>query len=212
VVLPGAKPPNNPVASPPYSATVSPVATGDDQVERYEALFRTYYALVLGFCIKRLRDRCDAEDAAQETFARALRHVGVFAAPAPWLLRAASHVCTDQVRRQQTQQLLVAALHARLGPQRQAEWYPGDIDELLALLTLSERTVITSTMLEDRSHSDTAALLGIKASTSRVLQSRALKKLRRLGLDRPFQRDAGFVHRDELRRVAVKVDPDEHHG
>ena len=53
-----------------------------------------------------------------------------------------------------------------------------EADALLAALTRTERRVVGCTLIDDRSHASAAALLGISASTSRALQTRALSKLR----------------------------------
>lgn len=133
---------------------------------------------MLALCLRRLQDVCDAEDAAQETFVRALGHEAVFAAPVPWLLRVATNICIDHFRRRQTRELLLSAL--RIGFASHTGDWPefDDMDRLLSFLTAAERKVITATILEDHSHIEAGELLGISASTSRVLQSRALRKLR----------------------------------
>jgi RNA polymerase sigma factor (sigma-70 family) len=155
----------------------------DDSIARYEALFRMHHAFILNLCLKRLQDASDAEDAVQETFLRALSHPRVLEEPIPWLIRVATHLCIDQLRRRRRAELALKALKARTSHcfENEDSERPGasvDVDDLLAILTEAERRVITLTLLWDKAHGDVATGLGITSSTSRVLRSRALKKLR----------------------------------
>jgi RNA polymerase sigma-70 factor (ECF subfamily) len=158
-----------------------------DLVACYESLFRTHFPLVLNVCLKRLQHHGDAEDATQETFARALGRPSVFAEPVPWLVRTATRVCLDELRRRRRRDLALGAFYALAElpivedpAEKQANRVA--MDELLASLTKAERRVIRCTVLDDRSHVEAASQLGISASTSRVLQSRGLHKLHQLAL------------------------------
>jgi RNA polymerase sigma-70 factor (ECF subfamily) len=158
-----------------------------DMVACYERLFRTYFPLVLNVCLKRLQHHGDAEDATQETFARALGRPSVFAQPAPWLVRTATRVCLDELRRRRRRDVALGAFYtlAELPIFQDPAVNQANrvaMDELLASLTKAERRIIGCTVLADRSHVEAAAQLGISASTSRVLQSRALHKLRQMSL------------------------------
>ncbi len=61
-----------------------------------------YYERLLRFCLRRLNDRHEAEDAAQEAFARAWKALPRFAGERrfyPWLTVIAGNICTDMLRR-----------------------------------------------------------------------------------------------------------------
>lgn len=67
----------------------------------WAALYRAHQSAVYGQCKRLLGDRHAAEDAAQETFARAFRYLGDVADPEHqrrWLLRVANNYCLNQVR------------------------------------------------------------------------------------------------------------------
>jgi RNA polymerase sigma-70 factor, ECF subfamily len=81
-----------------------------DLVERCQAgdsgafgnLYARYYERLLRFCLRRLNDRHEAEDAAQEAFARAWKALPNFAGERrfyPWLTVIAGNICTDMLRR-----------------------------------------------------------------------------------------------------------------
>ena len=61
-----------------------------------------YYRRLYRFCLRRLHDAHEAEDVAQEAFARAWRALPTFGGDRrfyPWLSVIASHLCTDVLRR-----------------------------------------------------------------------------------------------------------------
>lgn len=61
-----------------------------------------YQGVVLGLCLRMLRHRQDAEDAAQESFVRALRGIGRFEGGRPllpWLLGIAANRCRTALGR-----------------------------------------------------------------------------------------------------------------
>ena len=65
-------------------------------------LYTRYYERLLRFCMRRLNDRHEAEDAAQEAFARAWKALPRFAGERrfyPWLTVIAGNICTDMLRR-----------------------------------------------------------------------------------------------------------------
>ncbi len=65
-------------------------------------LYARYYERLLRFCMRRLNDRHEAEDAAQEAFARAWKALPRFSGDKrfyPWLTVIAGNICTDMLRR-----------------------------------------------------------------------------------------------------------------
>jgi RNA polymerase sigma-70 factor (ECF subfamily) len=68
----------------------------------FGGLYARYYERLLRFCLRRLHDRHEAEDAAQEAFARAGKALPRFAGERrfyPWLTVIAGNICTDMLRR-----------------------------------------------------------------------------------------------------------------
>lgn len=65
-------------------------------------LYARYFERLFRFCLRRLNDRHEAEDAAQEAFARAWKALPNFGGERrfyPWLTVIAGNVCTDVLRR-----------------------------------------------------------------------------------------------------------------
>jgi RNA polymerase sigma-70 factor (ECF subfamily) len=68
----------------------------------YGNLYARYNQRLLRFCLRRLNDRHEAEDATQEAFARAWKALPNFAGERrfyPWLTVIAGNICTDMLRR-----------------------------------------------------------------------------------------------------------------
>src|SRR6266508_5788116 len=68
----------------------------------FEALYRRYARPVFGLALRRLRDRMNAEDAVQETFAAIWRSARTYkperGAGAPWLYAVARNAIVDRSR------------------------------------------------------------------------------------------------------------------
>jgi len=152
--------------------------------------FRAHYFTILRLCMRQLGDRSDAEDAAQETFRRALQQrEGMIGDPLPWLITVARNVCIDELRRRRTGRGAVERTVARTSeslsdgeitenPERVVVGRMF-INELLRQLTPAERRVVAGTIVDGQCGGDLAASLGVTASTARVLLARARSKLRR---------------------------------
>lgn len=81
-------------------ALVERFQAGDD--EGFEDLYRRYFPRLRRFCLKRLGDPYDAEEVAQEAFARALRAMPQLQGERrfyPWLTVIAGRLCVDALRR-----------------------------------------------------------------------------------------------------------------
>ncbi|HEU5215013.1 MAG TPA: sigma-70 family RNA polymerase sigma factor [Gaiellaceae bacterium] len=79
----------------------SPGAENDGESERTEALFRAHGPAVTALCRSLLRDRTEAEDAAQQVFLsahRALLNGAAPREPLAWLLAVARHECYARFR------------------------------------------------------------------------------------------------------------------
>jgi RNA polymerase sigma-70 factor (ECF subfamily) len=68
----------------------------------FDELYVRYYRRLYRFCVSRLHDSYEAEDVAQEAFARAWRALATFDGERrfyPWLSVIAAHLCTDVHRK-----------------------------------------------------------------------------------------------------------------
>jgi RNA polymerase sigma factor (sigma-70 family) len=151
-----------------------------------ERLFERHHRRVFGFCLYQLRDRDEADDAAQTTFLYALRAVrrGVVPAfEAPWLLAIARNVCRsrwDSGKRRNE----VEFTH---DPHRLAEFAPGreatdellGLDEALATLAEPQRRAVLLRDWQGLSYQEVADHLGITVSSAETLIFRGRDALAR---------------------------------
>jgi RNA polymerase sigma-70 factor (ECF subfamily) len=85
--------------SAPENALVERSRAGD--VAAFNALVEAYQSQVYNFCLRMLSSPQGAEDATQDTFLSAYRHLAGFRGGGfrAWLLRIAANACTDELRR-----------------------------------------------------------------------------------------------------------------
>ena len=113
----------------------------------FDELYRRYHRRLNVFCLRRLGDPHEAEDAAQEAFAKAWRALPLFAGRRrfyPWLTVIAANVCTDIHRRRSVCTVVGYAPDLRLmvSPQNVEEDLVSEVDGAMAvqaLKNLSER-------------------------------------------------------------------------
>ena len=92
---------------------------GDDLA--FGRLVESYQKPVFSLCYRMLGNSNDAEDAAQETFIRAYRHLKRYdpnRSFATWLLSIASHYCIDRMRKKQLPTVSTDNLPADIIPDR----------------------------------------------------------------------------------------------
>lgn len=159
-------------------------AADDDD---FEGWFRATLPRVRAAARRVVGDAAEADDIAAEAFARALvRWSTVRDLPHrdAWVVRVASNLAIDSVRKTSRRQRVVAV-------QRAAESLPagdeGAADRLVLALAVGrlprrQREVITLRYLVGLPEAEVAAVLGLSANTVKTHLSRALSTLRnRLG-------------------------------
>ncbi|MEP6652732.1 MAG: RNA polymerase sigma factor [Myxococcales bacterium] len=137
--------------------------------DRWTTLYRTHRWAVYARCKRLLRDQAAAEDAAHETFARALRHLADISEPEEqrrWLLCVATNYCRNQLRDGKRQRELLVQFDR--GPEcEEADTFAGF--DLEAYLTRSvPRQVVRVAWLsfvQEMGQHQVAVTLGISRRT-----------------------------------------------
>src|SRR2546423_2732129 len=92
---------------------------------RFADLYEAYFELIYAYAARRLRDRAATEDVTSEVFKKALASLPRFkwtGAPfGAWLLRIASNVIADRVKRAAREQRAESSLMVGLLPRQQAQ-------------------------------------------------------------------------------------------
>ncbi len=154
------------------------------------AFVHCYERRVYSLCARVLGDVHSAEDAAQETFLKALSALPRFdvegtARCSTWLLTIATHHCLDELRRRKRRPVLdddaaLAFLSAEVDTAQATSDRGARLAAERALQTLSDehRAVVVLRVLADESVEDTAAILGIATGTVKSRLSRAKEALK----------------------------------
>jgi RNA polymerase sigma-70 factor (ECF subfamily) len=154
--------------------------------DAFDQVVQTYGRLVYAQAFRILQDAGDAEDIAQETFARAYRFRVRLKDPAKfrgWLLAIARNLARDRIRRRRD----ALAPEAAAAISDEAPW-PGEelacyevrlrLRDAMALLPSPHRDVITMRYIDGLSCHSIEQALGISNGTLRGLLGRGLRKLR----------------------------------
>ena len=172
----------------------------------FRMLVDRHKRMVFNVALRMLRNREDAEDAAQEAFLRAFRSIGTFRGQAKfssWLVRIAINVSLSFAERAHAKQTFVefqeetdgADAHfvdGGLNPEEIAarQDFGERIRTLVGTLEPRYRAVITLYYLEERSYREVADILEIPLGTVKTHLHRAKEYLRKSILE--------HYHREEL--------------
>lgn len=154
----------------------------------WRQLFEEQYQRVYNYAYVRTGNAADADDIASATFVEAVRGIARFdyrgTPVAAWLFRIAHHETVDLLKRRKRTQAAPldsdGAMHvrglddiARAGQQR-------ELAEAIGALHEEQRNIVVLRLVEGRSVTETAELLGKSEGAVKMGQVRALKKLRGL--------------------------------
>ena len=150
-----------------------------------ESLYTRHATQVFRHAFFLLGSRDDAEDICQETFLRAHRSLGSFAARSSahtWLLRICTNLCYDQLRQKQRQerQPLPVAASSFPDPGEQAQVQETALRLLRVLdgLPATDRAVLVLHLLEGLDYTELAQVLGCTRPGAKMRTLRALRRLR----------------------------------
>ena len=157
-------------------------------MDNLERLFREYHGPIVRYLARRLGDRDLAEELAQETFLRAMRH-GPVARERAWLFTVATNLVRDEARRgareRQRLSLLTSEADAR-GPQepdvlaaeRAADALREQALARQAVDALAERDRMALLLREEGlDYHEIASALGLSVGSVGTTLSRARRRL-----------------------------------
>jgi RNA polymerase sigma-70 factor (ECF subfamily) len=150
---------------------------------RTEQLFESYGRQVYGFCLHRLGDRQEAEDAVQATFLNAFRSLERGIVPyseAAWLFKIAQNVCLTLKRssfRRHRVETPVAIDDSLASPEHETDTL-FDLAGAVRGLPARQRRAILLREWQGLSYEEIAAELGLTHSAVETLLHRARRSLR----------------------------------
>lgn len=157
--------------------------------EAFGEIVRRYQDSVFNLCYRMLGDYHEAEDAAQETFLRAYRHLRRYDPNrrfSTWVLSIASHHCIDRLRTRRVTLVSLDApdVHRHYGSTSHPEESvlrrerADHVQAMLRRLSPDYRLVLVLHYYHDMSYAEIAELLG---TTEGAVKTRAHRARRELG-------------------------------
>ena len=164
-------------------------AQGDNAARR--ELYETYGSRLLALCRRYARDAAEAEDLMQDAFVKIFRVIGRFRWTRPgslysWMARVALNLAFDSARKRRRLARELVEVDTLAGEIPEEPDYeetlsvPAEVlQQMIAALPEGYRTVFTLYCIEELSHQEIAALLGIKEKSSSASLARARASLAR---------------------------------
>lgn len=154
--------------------------------EQIAALYRQWGPVVYRRCLRVLKDREEAQDATQHVFVQLLRHSGRFTADPSeaiaWMQSVATNVSLNRMRDGRRKSAKLEAVHEDTPPPLAPDDALGNKEEARAVLARVDgpsRAVAVSVLVEEQSHEDAAARLGVSSKTVQRRLRRFLDHARR---------------------------------
>ena len=167
------------------------VARAKRDPDAFGLLYARYHDRLVRYCFYRLGEWADAEDAANEAFAKAFVRLAGFDdrgdAFSPWLFRIAHNEVIDRHRRRAVRaELPLSVVASRADPGPLPDQAIADLDahdRVLALLNelpTADQRRVCELRLAGLTGAEIAVVLGKRHDAVRQLQSRAMERLRML--------------------------------
>jgi RNA polymerase sigma-70 factor (ECF subfamily) len=156
----------------------------DGDRDAFESLYERYARPVYGFALRRLRDRGQAEDVAQETFASVWRSAGSYRQErgpgAAWLYAVARNAVVDRIRvNARANPPVPSETGSEAGPEDavQTDWLAWRVHRAFTELPETERNVLELAYWGGLSQSEIADFLGIPLGTVKTRTRSGLARM-----------------------------------
>ena len=160
-------------------------AAGGD-VEAYGELYSIYLARIYRYVFHQVRDKMIAEDVTEEVFVKAWKAIdtcrGREKTFLPWLYRIAQNHVIDNLRKRKKQPSIEMEAVGEVGspqPEVGEDLERQELLKVIAHLPQNQRQVIILKFIEGLDNPEIASIMGKSQGAVRVLQMRALARLRK---------------------------------
>jgi RNA polymerase sigma-70 factor (ECF subfamily) len=179
-------------------ALIEAVKGGD--AKAFGALVTAYSPLVFRLALRMTHNREDAEEVTQEAFLQSYRKLGTLKQESnlrTWLMRIATNLVLDQIRKKRRDESSLEALYPE----------PKIVEKAVSELAPALRTVFVLRELEGFSYTEVAKSLGLPESEVKSRLHRARVELRELLNRRHHKLTSETI--EKLRKSAPEVLPEE---
>lgn len=150
-----------------------------DRAARFRVLYDEAYPRMMGYAMRRVASRQDAEDIVSEVFTIAWRRLEDIPSDArrlPWMYGTARRTLANHYRGRDRKERLIGRLQHEPSPAGQSY---DEVHEALDRLRPADREMLTLNAWDDLDTADIALVLGIPAATAAVRLHRARRRLAR---------------------------------
>jgi RNA polymerase sigma-70 factor (ECF subfamily) len=156
------------------------------RVEEYEFLVERFQVSIFRYCYHMLGHREEAEDASQEVFWKAYRHLKKYKADVPfatWLYKIAYHHCIDLIRKRKLAHLLPFLFrnekqHSPVDQYIEDVYFSEPVYLSLMKLSPEERTLLILRGVEEKTFAEIGMILNKKSASLRKKYERTAAKFR----------------------------------
>ena len=153
----------------------------ESKEETLEELLSEYHQKIYIYCYNILRNKYDAEDAAQEVFMKAFQSSKLLEInnSSAWLYKIAYHHCLNKVKRKSIIQFIPFI-------EKDREVYANsdnsdiELSYILSTLKPKERALIVLRIVEDKDFAEIASILDISIPTARKRYERIKSKVQKI--------------------------------
>ena len=172
-----------------YTDQLSKAISGDKQA--FGSLYEYFYNQIFNYLLIRTGNRDEAEDMTEVVFLKTWDHLSSFSLKngphsfRAWLFRIAHNTLVDHYRKKRDVQSF-EKVDISGSIKENPEWIlhekesTRELIQALSTLDVQAQHVIVSRFFSKLSHKETAQSLGISEGNVRVIQFRALEKLRKI--------------------------------
>lgn len=172
--------------------------------ERYEAIVKAYQVPIYHYCYHILGHRMEAEDATQEVFIKAYRHLEQYNRAVPfaaWLYKIAYNHCVDLIRKRKWSRLLPFLTEAERGESHidqhiEDVYFSEPVYLAMASFSVEERTLLILRGVEEKTYEEISLIMNKKAASLRKKFERAAAKFRAAY---SLQEKGGAAHAESAR-------------
>lgn len=158
---------------------VKKLQTGDKAA--FKLLVDMYAAMMMGICMRYMKEKPSAQDALQEALIKIFRKVNQFdhnGSFEGWIKRLTVNTCLEQLRKKDSRLMYTDGLEVlhntqKIEPEIMHRFDQDDIIKIINRLPDHYRVIFNLAIVEGYSHAEISSQLGITASTSRTKLARA---------------------------------------
>lgn len=172
---------------------------------RYAEILQSFQERIFHYCYHILGNQYEAEDATQEVFIKAYRHITKYNREFPfaaWLYKIAYHHCIDLIRKRKWLRLLpfleTKQNQSDIEQHIENTYFSEAVYKAMATLSVEERTLLLLRGVEEKTYDEIALIMNKNGASLRKKFERTAAKFRTAY----SPSEKGGVTHEETKRVA----------